>query len=207
MQNDVRRAKFVDAAESLYKEKGVSTTSIADIADRVGVTRSLFYHYFDNKESITDAVIEKQVEEFIERIRAWSRSLHGKSVRESLVEFTHVARMALQGPASLGNRIVVEGDASLYQRFVVRSSQLLADLYVSVEGKPGSLIEISDVGHPRESFYVLSVGIMSTMIRQEQVSDEVLADVIADTLHIDLNYDGADRKYVYGQGGEESPRT
>lgn len=39
--------------------------------------------------------------------------------------------------------------------------------------------------HPKESFYALSVGIMSMMMRQPEVTDEVIADLSIDTLHID----------------------
>ena len=39
-----RRDEIVDAARSLYEEKGLSRTTIQDITARLGVTRSLFYH-------------------------------------------------------------------------------------------------------------------------------------------------------------------
>ena len=48
-----RRDEIVDAARSLYEEKGLSRTTIQDITARVGVTRSLFYHYFPNKDAVT----------------------------------------------------------------------------------------------------------------------------------------------------------
>ena len=48
-----RSAEIVVAARELYEEKGLARTSIQDITNHVGVTRSLFYHYFQNKEVTT----------------------------------------------------------------------------------------------------------------------------------------------------------
>ena len=43
---DARRAQIVHAARAICLEKGFSKITISDIAGRVGMTRSLFYHYF-----------------------------------------------------------------------------------------------------------------------------------------------------------------
>lgn len=186
MDNDLRRQAFVEAADELYREKGIRQTSIRDIAERVGVTRSLFYHYFPDKQAMTDAVIERRVDEFMDYLINWTAQLHGSDTRESLVSLTKIARSFLNGPTSLIEGIVRDQDATLFQHFVVRSSRLLADHFVQSR-RQGAFIHLSNVQHPRESFYVLSVGVMSTMIRDPQTPDEVIADVIVDTLHIDLN--------------------
>lgn len=44
-----RSAEIVVAARELYEEKGLARTSIQDITNHVGVTRSLFYHYFPSR--------------------------------------------------------------------------------------------------------------------------------------------------------------
>ena len=41
---DLRRLEIIAAARELYEEKGLSKTSVQDITNRVGVTRTLFYH-------------------------------------------------------------------------------------------------------------------------------------------------------------------
>ena len=48
-----RRADIVAAARELYEEQGLSKTSVQDITNRMGVARSLFYHYFPDKEAVT----------------------------------------------------------------------------------------------------------------------------------------------------------
>ena len=53
-----RRCEIVEAARSLYETRGLSHTTVKDIAEKVGVTRSLFYHYFENKNAVTEAVLD-----------------------------------------------------------------------------------------------------------------------------------------------------
>ena len=48
--SDERRQQIVDAARQLYEEQGLSTTTVKNISERCGVARSLFYHYFRNKQ-------------------------------------------------------------------------------------------------------------------------------------------------------------
>ena len=53
--SDERRQQIVDAARQLYEEQGLSATTVKDISERCGVARSLFYHYFRNKQAVPSA--------------------------------------------------------------------------------------------------------------------------------------------------------
>ena len=56
--SDKRRQQIIDAARQLYEEQGLARTSVKDISERCGVARSLFYHYFPDKQAVTSAVID-----------------------------------------------------------------------------------------------------------------------------------------------------
>ena len=47
------------AAGDLFDHRGFNQTSLSDIADAVGVARSTLYHYYDNREQILVAGVEK----------------------------------------------------------------------------------------------------------------------------------------------------
>lgn len=51
------RAQIIDAAELCFSSKGVSHTSLADIAKRAGVTRGAIYWHFENKDEVFDAML------------------------------------------------------------------------------------------------------------------------------------------------------
>jgi TetR/AcrR family transcriptional regulator len=51
--------RILDAAEDLFAEKGYSATSLADVADRVGIRSPSLYNHFRNKEALYEAVLER----------------------------------------------------------------------------------------------------------------------------------------------------
>jgi AcrR family transcriptional regulator len=51
------RDRLVQAALGLMLEKGVAATSIDDVLDRSGASKSQMYHYFTSKKELIDAVI------------------------------------------------------------------------------------------------------------------------------------------------------
>ena len=52
------RDNLIQAAVGLFSENGYDGTSVKDIADRAGVPKSLFYHYFKTKNELLKFLIE-----------------------------------------------------------------------------------------------------------------------------------------------------
>ena len=67
-RGDARRDAIVQAARKVCLEKGFSKITVSDIASEVGMTRSLFYHYFEDKEAVSAR--NRQREQGIRRHRA-----------------------------------------------------------------------------------------------------------------------------------------
>jgi AcrR family transcriptional regulator len=57
----IRRDAFVDAAQRLIVSKGFEQMSIQDVLDALDASRGAFYHYFDSKVALLEAVIERMV--------------------------------------------------------------------------------------------------------------------------------------------------
>ena len=57
-RGDSRRDELIHAASELFAENGYRDTSIADIAQRVGVTQQALLYYFGSKAALLDAVID-----------------------------------------------------------------------------------------------------------------------------------------------------
>ncbi len=53
------RNAILDAAEIVFQERGVSKTSLAEIAAAAGVTRGAIYWHFANKVDLFDAMIQR----------------------------------------------------------------------------------------------------------------------------------------------------
>lgn len=53
------RNRIIDAAEEVMFTRGLSQTSLADVADAAGVTRGAIYWHFKNKSDLFEAMVER----------------------------------------------------------------------------------------------------------------------------------------------------
>jgi AcrR family transcriptional regulator len=56
-----RKRELIDAAERLFITEGYAQTAISDIVNEVKVSQGTFYYYFDSKEDVLVAVLEKEI--------------------------------------------------------------------------------------------------------------------------------------------------
>ncbi len=56
-----RRKELIDAAERLFVAEGYDQTAISDIVKEVNVSQGAFYYYFDSKEDVLVAALEKEI--------------------------------------------------------------------------------------------------------------------------------------------------
>lgn len=54
-----RREQIIEAAMRAFAQKGFARTSNRDVAREAGITTGLIYYYFENKEALLSAVLEK----------------------------------------------------------------------------------------------------------------------------------------------------
>jgi AcrR family transcriptional regulator len=81
------RELVLDAAERLMAEKGYGAATVAALIDEAGVPASSVYHYFDSKEGVLLAVMERGAERFFEALPDFDRRLGTQTEHlEALVE-------------------------------------------------------------------------------------------------------------------------
>lgn len=71
------RQAILDAALTLFAEKGYFGTSLRDIARKVGVRESALYNYFSGKEALFHALIEAMHEQRAERLSPYIEASDG----------------------------------------------------------------------------------------------------------------------------------
>jgi AcrR family transcriptional regulator len=76
--HDDRRNEILDGAWGLFTTRGYEGTTVAAILDAVGIAKGTFYHYFESKEEVLDAVTD--------RMSAESREELGLVVEDSTLE-------------------------------------------------------------------------------------------------------------------------
>jgi AcrR family transcriptional regulator len=63
----VKRNEILDAAQRLVYARGYERMTIQDILDNLQISKGAFYHYFDSKQAVLEAVIERMIDE-VERL-------------------------------------------------------------------------------------------------------------------------------------------
>ncbi len=67
-ERTAKRNEILDAALQLVYSKGYDKMTIQDILDQLQISKGAFYHYFDSKVDVLEAVVERMAAEQVEPI-------------------------------------------------------------------------------------------------------------------------------------------
>ncbi len=65
---EAQRTRILDAAQRCFIEQGFHAAAMASIAEAAGISTGLIYRYFESKDAIVLAIIERELEERRARI-------------------------------------------------------------------------------------------------------------------------------------------
>lgn len=85
------RQQIVDVADRLFYEHGFESTSFADIARDVGLSRGNFYYHFKTKGEILEAVIAQRVANTRAMLETWEQD--GGSPTDPVLSFVRILIM------------------------------------------------------------------------------------------------------------------
>lgn len=180
-----RYDEIIFATRALYEEKGLSNTSVQDITQRVGVTRSLFYHYFRDKEAVTDAVLDTYISDYLEAVEIWNQQRQIGEIEDALSSAVKLLRVVLFENDSFRIALASKENAELYLEFLNRVADRIARYIVNSTVVDYAMYHEVSIDHVYETFYILIIGLAGYLRRNPRVDDEVLKDIIAQTLHME----------------------
>lgn len=61
-KGDDRKQMILETAERLFYEKGYESTSVQDILDELNLSKGGFYHHFESKLALLEAIVEQKCE-------------------------------------------------------------------------------------------------------------------------------------------------
>lgn len=61
--------EILDAAQALIQTKGYEQMTIQDLLDALGISKGAFYYYFDSKQALLEALVERMVEQVMAVLR------------------------------------------------------------------------------------------------------------------------------------------
>src|SRR5512144_14373 len=82
---DITRREILEAAESVFADKGFAAARLEDIAARVGVRRASLIYYFRDKRHLYDVVLANLFGDLLARYEAVLTTKHPISKRIEMV--------------------------------------------------------------------------------------------------------------------------
>lgn len=134
-----RRQAFLDAAERLIQTRGYERMTVQDVLDAVQLSKGAFYHYFDSKQALLEALVvhlaDAQVGQFIRDARRLDLSASDK-LRRLFAEAGRRKMEAKEFWLALARVWYSDGNAAIRQRVELRVQEQLAPLLgqIVVEG-------------------------------------------------------------------------
>lgn len=69
-KNPERRQELMAAAQQLFYTKGYENTSVNDIIQAAGVSKGAFYHHFDSKTAVLEAIVAQMLDQAVTNLQA-----------------------------------------------------------------------------------------------------------------------------------------
>ena len=169
-----RKAQIITSAKALYEERGIEHTSVRDIAREAKISRSLFYHYFDDLDAAVDAVLYERVEAARERARTWREGIVSGDTRGALSSGLPILREALLDESDFSLALRRPGNAAVLMRLRERIARELALLLARTDALGR--------GRSEDSMYVLVYGLIALICAKPELTAPQLEDIAAGLL-------------------------
>lgn len=176
---EAKRRSIVCAAKELYATKGIRHTGVRDIMDRVGLTRSLFYHYFKDKDELNRVIVSGYVDSFLENITEWRRDYDAQNAVACVADEVARFRAQITDPDPIRVEFRKPENADLHQLFARMSADRIAYELASHGAEEGSAVEGAPIDPVRyQAFHIAALGLISVLYYDPEVSDRVLAEAV-----------------------------
>jgi AcrR family transcriptional regulator len=89
---EIRRNEILDAAQRLVYTKGYQQMSVQDILAELKISKGAFYHYFESKQALLEALIERMAKQVIQLLLPIVQDEHLIATEKLLRVFEVAAR-------------------------------------------------------------------------------------------------------------------
>lgn len=185
LAHDARRKEILQAVRDECAEVGVSRLSVSSITKRVGMTRSLFYHYFPTKEDAIDAAIDTSIDEFVARLEAWNAQRVPGDIAGALMSISELFCHLVLDEAELPKLLINGGAAAFYTGFLDRVADRCARYICDTTVADFAALHTVEIDHVYETFYMLISGLVMFIRTHPDTSPTTVRDITAATLHLD----------------------
>ena len=91
---EVRLEELMNAAETLFLDKGFDATTVSDIVKKAGVAKGTYYHYFSAKTDVLDALRTRYMDWYLNKIDNAMDACSQQDHREKLKQWCEISVIA-----------------------------------------------------------------------------------------------------------------
>jgi len=177
-QMESHRHDITSAASRLFRERGISSVSIADLMAAAGLTHGGFYGHFDSKDTLAASACE---EAFSQSSKRWARRITGKTnpgeALKALVEpYLSVSSRDKPGTgcpaAALVNDVVREPTGAAVRAAYTNGLEKLVQVLASAQ-----LTGVDETDRERalaDLSTMVGALLLSRAVRESPISEEIL---------------------------------
>lgn len=183
-----KREVILNAMQELFQEGTAGTASVSDIAKRAGIAKGGLYYYFDSKEAVMDALVNRQYENIIAHCQDVVLSSKGTAL-EKLALLLHTYKSSFTDP-TLDEYLHAPQNAALHQKSLAAILSALTELITPII-RQGIREQIFKTDYPQQiteimlsSFtFLYDPGIFTWTQEEMKKKLQALADVLESSLH------------------------
>lgn len=128
--------EIVDAAERLVKGNGLHQLKLRDIAKESGKSLGNLYNYFQNKEAIIEALVEREKSRFLMVVSQKIEPLPEEDYQSMLRRHLELMADAYLDPDSLLLAISVAGEAGVHKIMVAANRRIVEHVVALIHQDP-----------------------------------------------------------------------
>ncbi len=139
--------KIIEAASKLMTEKGVTDTSLADIANEVGISKGTLFYYYSSKNDLVYDVAQRNLDLITADILSWMESIRGQVAPSEIlkVAMERIVHADTRGKLHIYLLRDATSDAHLKERFqatYLKWKQMIEDALKSVYGEDKADLDV-----------------------------------------------------------------
>ena len=149
-----RRKELIDIAEQLFITSGYDQTAVSDIVKEVNLSQGAFYYYFESKEDVLVAILEKNVAVMEKALRQTADRTDLDEAVKLNTMFNQFISITISGK-KIHNYIHQEMNATLHKKLIrIKISARIGQIMADVISK-GVEKDRFNVARPLETSYLL----------------------------------------------------
>ena len=153
-----KKDQILDTSLQLFMKKGFDATSISDILSQLDIARGTLYYHFESKEAIMDAIIERLLNQVLEKIEKLMTNDSLSQAEKFMGFFTSINLTQLTGDEEIVDYFNQPQNALFHEKsnrlLIKKLSPVLAQIIS--EGMESGLF---DTPYPAETAELILVGI------------------------------------------------